>query len=329
MKTSAEARARRLFAATLLVAAFAAAAWYLLAGTRYRTYEIRTGDPVSGLVAGAPVEFHGVEVGKVHAVDLLQPRLVRVLLDVRRDVPVSSATVATITGRGLAARGFTGYVYVNMEDTGAAGHPLVAAAGSPYPVLASAPSQTVSLDTSISRLNDSVQTVSGMLEAALDPRTVASLKQSLASMEQVTHTLAANNRRMEAIIANAERASGQMQPLLQSSMDSVRTLRTEVLPQARSALADIDGLSHAMNERMGAILQNTEQASTRFGPLLQSSSEAVRSLQTQILPEAHRTLTHLDQLSGSMGDTANRIRRNPSLLLRGSAGNAPGPGEAQ
>ena len=80
-----------------------------------------------------------------------------------------------------------------------------------------------------------------------------------------------------------------------------------------------------MNERMGVILQNTEQASLRFEPLLQSSSDAMLSLQTQILPEA-RTITRLDQLSASLGETSSRIRRNPSLLLRGVPTPA-GPGE--
>jgi hypothetical protein len=36
----------------------------------------------------------------------------------------------------------------------------------------------------------------------------------------------------------------------------------------------------------------------------------------------------MDQLSASLGETAGRVRRNPSLLLRSTAA-VPGPGEAQ
>jgi ABC-type transporter Mla subunit MlaD len=154
------------------------------------------------------------------------------------------------------------------------------------------------------------------------------LKQSLAGIEQVSRTLAANNDRLVQILANAERASAQVQPLLQSSGDAVQSLRTQVLPQARDTLRQLDGLSAAMNERMTTILQNTEQASTRMGPLLQSSNDAVRALQMQILPEAQRTLTRLDRLSTSLGQSADRIQRNPSLLLRGSVATPVGPGEA-
>ena len=328
MKTGAEARARTLFVLFLLAVAAGGGGWLLWRDSRFATYEIRTGDAVSGLMAGSPVELHGVEVGKVQAVELENARRVRVLLDVRRDLVLSSATVATITGRGLATRGFTGYVYVSLEDSGAPGRPLARGADGRLPQIATAPSQLENLDTSFSQLNRNVQAVTALLQDALDPQTLAAMKQSLAGIEQVSRTLAANNDRIVQILANAERTSAQVQPLLQSSGDAVQALRTQVLPQARDTLRQLDGLSAAMNERMGAILQNTEQASTRVGPLLQSSNDAVRSLQMQILPEAQRTLTRLDRLSNSLGQSADRIQRNPSLLLRGTAATPVGPGEA-
>ena len=328
MKTSAEARARMLFALFLLAVAAAAGGWLLWREGRFSTYEIRTGDAVSGLMAGSPVELHGVEVGKVRSVELENPRRVRVLLDVRKDLALSSATVATIIGRGLATRGFTGYVLVSLEDSGAPGQPLARTGEASYPQIATAPAQLANLDTSFSELNRNVQAVSALLQSALDPQTLGAMKQSLAGLEQVSRTLAANNDRLGQILANAERASGQMQPLLQSSSEAVQSLRTQVLPQARDTLRELDGLSAAMNQRMNTILQNTEQASTRMGPLLQSSNDAVRSLQTQILPEAQRTLTRLDRLSTSLGQSADRIQRNPSLLLRGTVATPVGPGEA-
>jgi phospholipid/cholesterol/gamma-HCH transport system substrate-binding protein len=329
MTTSPENKARWLFAAALAAVAAAVVVWLIASAARYTTYEIRSRDAVSGLVRGAPVEFHGVEVGKVQSVELMQPKLVRVLIEVRRDVPISSATLATIMGRGLAARGFTGYVFVNLEDTGGAGRPLTPARDSPYPLLASAPAQVVSMDTTIEQMNQTVQNVGALLQTVFDRKTVAALKDSLAGLEQVTQTLSANNQKLGAIIANAEKASAQMQPLLQSSNEAVKTLQDDVLPRTRETLVRLDNLSTSVNERMSVILRNTEQASTRFEPLLQSSNDAVLSLQTQILPEAQRTLTRLDQLSTTLGETTTRIRRNPSLLLRGGNTMPPGPGEAQ
>src|SRR5690349_11991576 len=129
MSMSAEARARIAFAGAVAVSAAAVAAWMLFGTPQRVRYEIWSREPVSGLIADAPVEFHGVDGGKVNEVQLKDPRLVRVLLEVDKDAPVSTPTVATITGRGLATRGFTGYVYVSLEDNGAAGQALRPAAG--------------------------------------------------------------------------------------------------------------------------------------------------------------------------------------------------------
>src|SRR5215472_5805478 len=111
MKLNADNKARLAFSAVLIVCAATAAGWYFSSATRYTTYQIRTHDPVSGLLADAPVEYHGVDVGRVKRVELTDPRTVRIILSVERAAPVTAATVATITSRGLAARGFTGYVY--------------------------------------------------------------------------------------------------------------------------------------------------------------------------------------------------------------------------
>ena len=328
MKT-AEAKARMLFAITLAALCAGALAWYLLAARQHTTYEIRTGESVSGLIAGAPVEFHGVEVGRIREVQLTDPRSVRILADIRRGTPVTAATRATITGRGLASRGFTGYVYVSLDDTGAPGAPLAAGEGAPYPRIATAPAQTESLDTSIKQMNANVQAVTALLQSALDAQTIRSLQRSLANLDQVTGTLAANNAKMETLIANAERASAQLAPLLRTSQATVGAMHDQVLPQAQGTLQRLDALSSTMNDKLGVILARSEQASTRFVPLLEASHDAVRSLQLKVLPDAQRSLARLDQLSTTLDETAGRIRRNPSLLLRGSVPGEPGPGEVR
>jgi ABC-type transporter Mla subunit MlaD len=322
-------RGRIAFVLSLVLILAAALAWHFVAGSRLVPYEIRTRDPVSGLIAGAPVEFHGVEVGKVRAVRLLDPRTVSVVLEVRRDAPVTSATVATVTGRGLAARGFTGYVYVSLEDRGPAGRPLAATGSNRIALIAAAPPQTASLDTSFAELNQNVKEVTGLLQQVLDRNTIASLKTSIAELEKVSRTLAANNTRIETILTNAEQATGRMQPLLRTSSEVLRSLQGQILPEAQRTLVQLEDLSVSTRRRLDVVLDNTEQASTRLAPLLQSGTDTVHALQTQLLPEAQRTLVRMEHLSTTLDDTAVRIRRNPAVLLRGTAPVAAGPGEGQ
>jgi phospholipid/cholesterol/gamma-HCH transport system substrate-binding protein len=297
-------KARLTFVAFLLIAIVAGAIWYHFSVSQYATYQIFTEDAVSGLIADAPIEFHGVEVGKVKSIRLVNPHSVSIVLSIDKAAPVTSSSVATITSRGLATRGFTGYVYISLEDVGIDSRPLTIRPGVPYPIIATAPSKVITLDTTINQVNANVQVVTELLQSILDKKTIAALKQSADSLQQVTKVLAENTNRLNSIVANTERASHRLEPLLESSHEVVRALQTQILPEVHQAL-------------------------TSFEPLLESSHDTLRALQTQLLPEAHKALINLDDLSTTFTSVATKINRDPSILIRGSTPPSPGPGESK
>lgn len=247
--------------------------WYLRMESAYLTYQLRTGDAVSGLIVDAPVEFHGVEVGRVAQISLDGPQSVSIVMKVRRDAPVSAKTIATVTTRGLAARGFMGYVYVALEDTGTGlGGPAVDPV-SHLPLIAVGPSRSISLDTAMSELDGNVQALNSLVQSVLNQNALRELDTSLRNLERFSTTLATNSERLNAILANAERISRQV------------------------------------------------------APLLDAGNATLRAMQTQILPEAYRALAEMDAVSRSMAGVADKINRNPSVLIHGSANASPGPGE--
>jgi phospholipid/cholesterol/gamma-HCH transport system substrate-binding protein len=234
---------------------------------------------------------------------------------------VTAATVATITSRGLATKGFTGYVYVSLENDVAQAQSVADSPGTPYRQIRTAPSRSVNMDTAISQVNDNVQYITRLLQTSLDAKTIASLKQSVDSMQKITRTLADNSERMNSIISNAERASGRLEPLLASGNQTARALQTQLLPQAYQALANLDRLSTAL-------ALDAERTTSRLEPLLESGNETTRTLQTQILPQAHEAIAKLDRLATTLNGAATRIERDPSVVIRGTR-RPPGPGEAR
>lgn len=163
-------KARVAFVAALLISIVAGAIWYHLSVNQYATYQIITEDAVSGLITDAPIEFHGVEVGKVKSIRLLNPHSVSVVLSIDKAAPVTSASIATIISRGLATRGFTGYVYISLEDVGVDSRPLTTRPGTRYPIIPTAPSKVITLDTTINQVNDNVQVVTELLQSILARR---------------------------------------------------------------------------------------------------------------------------------------------------------------
>jgi phospholipid/cholesterol/gamma-HCH transport system substrate-binding protein len=317
MKMDIDMKARLLFIAFLLVLATGALIWYFLGATHYATYQIYTKDSVSGLIVDAPIEFHGVEVGKVKSVKLTEPQLVSIVLNVEKDAPVSSATVATIISRGVAARGFTGYVYVSLEDTGTVASPLTAQPGEPYPVIPSAPTKQVTLDTAVSQVNANVQATTDLMRSVLDKKTVTSLRQSIDNLQQVSKALADNSAKLDSIITATERASRRIEPLLESSQNAVNSVQ------------DVSRQVGPLLESSQNTARSLQSASGRLGPLLESSQGTVDTIQTQILPQMTKALADLEILSNSFGDLANTINRDPSILIRGRTQARPGPGEAK
>ena len=318
MRTTPEKAARLLFIGLVLLGLAGWAAWYRYDAGRYATYRVLTPDAVSGLIADAPVELHGVDVGRVDRADLVDARTVEIHLRVHKSTPITMGTVATVTSRGLATRGFTGYVYVALEDKGDDTRPLAPTAKDPAPAIRSAPSRSVSLDTTINRVGEDVQRMSELLRDVLDERTIVSLKQATDNMNSVTRTLALNSSRLNVIIANAERVSGAM---------DARTIRS--MQQSVANLQAVTATLASNNDRLATIMANAQSASGQLNPLLQSGQEAVDSLHRELIPEAHTTLAGLRSISNSLNNTLSRINRDPSILLRGRASPPPGPGEAQ
>lgn len=329
-------RARRLFGAALAAVFAGGGLWLWLSSAEYTTYRIETQDPVSGLIADSPVEFHGVEVGRVKSVELTGPRSVAVLLDVKSRAPVTAATVATITARGLAMRGFTGYVYVALENSGTGTKPIAVAPGQRYPVIPTAPSQIVNLDLAISQVNDNVQALTRLVQALLDQDTVAMLKDSAASLERVARTLAQNDARLRSLLVNSERASADMPAFMRSSRETLGRVDTlldprtvDALRQLAGSLERVTGMLASNNAKLDDLIGRGEEATRDLGPLMQSTHDTVKLLQGQVLPEAHRTLSRIDELSGTLEGVARKVDRDPSVLIRGARGPAPGPGESK
>ncbi len=246
MKSGVDTKAKLIFAAFLLVLAIAGATWYGLSVSQYATYRVNTREPVSGLMVDAPVEFHGIEVGKVKSVRLVNPQSVDILLAIDKTAPVTAATVATVTSRGLATRGFTGYVFIALENVGANSGQLLPQPRERYPAIPAAPSKVVTLDTAINQVNENFQAVTLLLTSILDTQTVASLKQSAASLEKITQAMEKDTGKLDAIVANTERASHQFEPLMESSHETVSALQAQILPESYKVLTELDNLSNSL-----------------------------------------------------------------------------------
>lgn len=316
---SAHLKAKLIFIVALCAGVLGVAYWYVRSSGEYTTYRLETHDPVSGLITDSPVELHGVEIGRVTSIKLVDPRTVGIKISVAKNAPISKATVATITSRGLAARGFTGYVYVALENTGSDAGPPVIGPGQLYAVIPTAPSLTDTMDTTVADAVQQVRLLTQLTQSMLDEKTVASLKQSVDGFQQIMATLVAHNERLGSLISNVDHDSRRIGLLLDDK--TIASLKRTVV-----GLQDITTTLTANDARLRSLLVNAEVDSHEIRPLLETSSVTLKELHTDVLPRLYQSLGDLDGLTHSLNGIAERVTRDPSSVVRGT-NIPPGPGE--
>lgn len=302
-----------------LVGAAGLGGWYFLSSGHHLSYEIDTHETVSGLTEGAPVEMHGVEIGTVRRIRLAGPQTVHMVLSINGDAPITRATTAVLTARGLAARGFMGYVYIALENSGTDGRPLAVDTSYSLPVIQMAPPEIDTVDTTAVAAIQDVRTLSQLLRTLLDPAMVTSLKQSANDAGHLLALLMANEGRLQSLLTNIEQDTQQIGQLLDEK--TVTSLK-----QSANGLQNVVSTLAAKSETLSALLGNAEQDSRDLKPLLNASGFVVRQFRSEVLPQLHQAVSDLDHLTHAVRPLATRAARDPSNLLRGTE-IPPGPGE--
>jgi phospholipid/cholesterol/gamma-HCH transport system substrate-binding protein len=169
-----------------------------------KMYKVYMTESVSGLNIDSPVEYNGVSVGAVKSIELNQknPQLVEVLLSIKQSTPITQGTVAMLNVKGL-----TGIAYIALQDKGLNTAPLVALDGQEYPIIKTAPSFFLRIDTAITKLNENLHSVSNSIRLLLDQENLRSIKEILLNVRSVTAALSANTKVFSSIMTNL--ASGK------------------------------------------------------------------------------------------------------------------------
>ena len=221
--------------------------------TSYSTYLVYMQESVAGINIDSLVEYNGVEVGRVKGIQLnpQHPKLVKLLLSIQSNTPITQGTVAM-----LASRGITGISYVALKDRSDDMRPLKVEPGQSYPIIKTAPSIFLRLDTALNLLTNNFRQINESIRALLDKDNLRSIKSTLYNLDQITTNLARNTQRVNLIIENTFEASKRFTPLLQSSVGTMKLLETQTLPEAYRLFINMDDMTRTLVELSYEIKQN-------------------------------------------------------------------------
>jgi phospholipid/cholesterol/gamma-HCH transport system substrate-binding protein len=244
-----------VFVITLMAVIIFTIIWLSAGITSNQTkmYKVYMTESVSGLSIDSPVEYNGVSVGAVKSIELNQknPQLVEVLLSIKQNTPITQGTVATLNVKGL-----TGIAFIALQDKGLNTAPLIALDGQDYPIIKTAPSFFLRLDTAITKLNENLHSVSNSIRLLLDQENLRSIKEILINIRKLTGTLAANGDDFTTIMKNTAAASGRFLPLMESSSTAMQEFSTQTLPAANNAAANFATIGNNLSAASFEVKQN-------------------------------------------------------------------------
>lgn len=219
----------------------------------YSTYLVYMQESVAGLTPDSPVEYNGVTVGAVKKVALntKNPQLVELTLNIETNIPITRGTTATLNTRGI-----TGITYIALKDKSDDLRPLEKLPGQKYPVIKTAPSLFLRLDTALSQFMKDFRQVSASFQKVFDDQNQQSLKQILLNLQTLTASLANNNHKLDLILDNTAMASKQLTPFIQSSIGTMKVLETQTLPATYRLISNLDEISQTMSQVANELKQN-------------------------------------------------------------------------
>ncbi|MFA5372032.1 MAG: MlaD family protein [Sideroxydans sp.] len=282
--------------------------WLASGGTWQKKYDLYLAiedESVAGLNLNAPVKLNGVDVGKVQQITLdpLDPARVNLLFALERGTPIKEDTVAIIKAQGL-----TGIAYVELSGGTRESAPLVAKAGSKYPVIRTAPSLGARLENMLTSVLAKLDSTSSNINAILGEKNQSSLKNALADIATVARTIAKRSDNLDKGIVAAQQTfenTAHATERLDSAIDQI-------------------GRGAESIEKMG---NEVARISTSAGKTINSVGADVERFTAETLPELERLLGELSALSTSMRLLTEQMERNPSGLLFGRKPMLEGPGE--
>ncbi len=290
------------------VALIVAVLW-LAAGGEWRhhvvRYESLSNETVAGLNLNAPVKLRGVDVGKVKKIGL-NPKnneQVRLIYEIEEGTPIKTDTVGT-----LATQGLTGIAYVELSGGSAGAPPLVGSEDGDPPRIPLRPSLAVRLESVLSRVMASVDKTSSNINGVFSDENKAALKNTLADLSTVAHTIAARKDAIDSLLANASKTA----------------------QNTAQASAHID----AMLDKVGRGADSVNAAADKIGTLGTDANQTVKSVGGDLkkftgeaLPQVENMMTELSGLAASLRRLSDQTSQNPSALLRGTGPVPKGPGE--
>jgi phospholipid/cholesterol/gamma-HCH transport system substrate-binding protein len=263
----------------------------------YQRYEIYFPGSVSGLTAGSPVRYLGVDVGKVVRIGLdpQQRKTVQVIADIDSTAPIDERTRAS-----LSLQGVTGLLFVDLEQDPKAESTGAMEQGQRYPMIRSRRSDFDVLLSNLPALTTHLVELADHFNQVFSDENVRSIKATLENARLASEHLPNTVREVQLLIADVRGATQSVQ----GTVAELQGVIQQDSPDLNTALANIRQIS-----------DNLAKTTQRLNSFVAENEPGVSLFTRQSLPELEQLLRESRQAVRDFRDLSRSLKRDPSQLI--------------
>lgn len=262
----------------------------------WREYRVVFTEPVTGLTEGSSVQYNGIAIGTVETLDLdaRDPRRVIAKLKVKADTPVKVDTRAKLSMTGL-----TGVPFIQLTGGSPKAPELLARDGDDLPVIRTEAS-------ALQNIADTANRLVARMDEVLSEENVKRIANTLANIETMTGTVAAQRDDLRAMIVNARAASEQLSATLKTTNRTVEDVDRELVDKLPGLVAKLD-----------STLTRLDAAAGGANAVIDENRAAIHSFANDGLAQLGPTLSELRALVRDLRRISDRLEGSPARYLLG------------
>jgi phospholipid/cholesterol/gamma-HCH transport system substrate-binding protein len=262
----------------------------------WQAYMVVFTEPVTGLTEGSSVQYNGIAVGTVEtlALDAKDPRRVIARLKVKSDVPVKVDTRAKLSITGL-----TGVPFIQLTGGSPGSARLLPKDRDDIPVI-------ITEASALQNIADTANRLVARMDEVLSEENVKRIANTLANVEAMTGTIAAQREDLRALIVNARTSSEQLATTLKTTNRAVDDIDRELIDKLPDLVAKLD-----------STLTRLDSAAGGANAVINENRAAIHSFANDGLAQLGPTLSELRGLVRDLRRISDRLEGSPARYLLG------------
>lgn len=293
-----------LITAALLIG-FALWAAKFASESNWNEYDVVFSEAVTGLGIGGTVQFNGITVGEVRKlkIDPTDPNKVLVRVRIKADTPIKVDTEAR-----LAFVGLTGITQIQLKSLNAGSAALVPTENNPAPRIIAKESAFSKLFSSTDDITTTATNVMLRLNQAFSDENIDSLGKTLANLEKISGSVAAERQDIGLIIRDTRAAIAKLDSTLSSTDSIARKLDQGLADQLPDLIAKLD-----------RTLVQYEALARNANRVIDANGDAIDNFSQQGLAQVGPAIAELRTLLAQLRRVAAQIEERPNALVTGKS----------